>query len=92
MNVQRLRNEDLEWADFVFISAMLIQKESVREVIRKCKKFKTKIVAGGPLFTTGYEEFKNEIDYFILNEAEITLPRFLEDLQKGFPSTAQHCI
>jgi radical SAM superfamily enzyme YgiQ (UPF0313 family) len=82
MNVTNLGDGDIEWADYVFISAMAVQKESVRDVIKRCRKLKTKIVAGGPLFTTGYEEF-DEIDYFVLNEAEITLPLFLEDLKNG---------
>jgi radical SAM superfamily enzyme YgiQ (UPF0313 family) len=82
MNVTKLRDKDLEGADFVFISAMTIQKASVREVISKCKKMGIRIVAGGPLFTAGYEEFE-DVDYFVLNEAEITLPPFLEDLRNG---------
>jgi radical SAM superfamily enzyme YgiQ (UPF0313 family) len=82
MNVIKLRDKDLKGADFVFISAMSIQKASAKEVISKCKKMGIKIVAGGPLFTTGYEEFKG-VDYFVLNEAEITLPLFLEDLRNG---------
>ena len=82
MNVTTLRDKDLEWADFVFISAISIQKVSVKEVISRCKKMDTKIVAGGPLFTTGYEQFEG-VDYFVLNEAEITLPPFLEDLKNG---------
>ena len=82
MNVTVLKDEDLKWADYVFISAMVVQKDSVKEVITRCKKLNTKIVAGGPLFTTGYEEF-DEIDHFVLGEAEITLPLFLEDLNKG---------
>ena len=84
MNVTILKDKDLKDADFVFISAMSIQKTSVKEVISKCKKMGIKIVAGGPLFTTGYEEF-NSVDYFVLNEAEITLPLFLEDLKNGYP-------
>jgi radical SAM superfamily enzyme YgiQ (UPF0313 family) len=82
MNVTNLRDKDLEGTDFVFISAMTIQKASVKEVISKCKKMGIRIVAGGPLFTAGYEEFE-DVDYFVLNEAEITLPLFLEDLMNG---------
>jgi len=82
MNVTSLNDEDLKWADYVFISAMVVQKNSVKEVITRSKKFNTKIVAGGPLFTTGYEEFEG-VDHFVLDEAEITLPPFLEDLKKG---------
>lgn len=82
MNVTSLNDEDLKWADFVFISAMTVQKESVKKIIMRCKKIGVKIVAGGPLFTVGHEEFKN-VDHFVLNEAEITLPLFLEDLRKG---------
>jgi len=82
MNITTLRDKDLEWADFVFISAMSIQEASVKQVISRCKKMGIKIVAGGPLFTTGYEEFE-DVDYLVLNEAEITLPAFLEDLKNG---------
>ncbi len=82
MNVTTLNDKDLKWADFVFISAISIQKESVNEIISRCKELGVKIVAGGPLFTTGYEEFKG-VDHFVLNEAEITLPPFLEDLENG---------
>jgi len=82
MNVTALKKKDLQEADFVFISAMSIQKDSAKEVISRCKKMGVKTVAGGPLFTAHYEDFE-EVDYLILNEAEITLPPFLEDLKKG---------
>lgn len=45
MNVTQLRDKDLEWAEFIFISAMTIHKTSVNEVISKCKKAGIKIVA-----------------------------------------------
>ncbi len=84
LNVTKLRDKDLEGADLVFISAMTIQLTSVKEVISRCKIMNIKIVAGGPLFTTRYEEFE-DVDYLVLNEAEITLPLFLKDLRDGCP-------
>ncbi len=82
MNVTDLTDENIKWADYVFISAMVVQKDSVKEVITRCQEFKARVVAGGPLFTTGYKEFDG-VDHFVLDEAEATLPPFLEDLEKG---------
>jgi radical SAM superfamily enzyme YgiQ (UPF0313 family) len=82
MNVDSLDEGDLRWADLVFVSAMSVQKDSVRTVIERCKSAGVRIVAGGPLFTTDHEAF-GAIDHLVLNEAEITLPRFLEDLRNG---------
>lgn len=80
MNVEGLNDEDLTWADLVFVSAMSVQKESVKGVIERCKAANVRIVAGGPLFTTEYEAF-GAVDHLVLNEAEITLPGFLEDFR-----------
>ncbi|MHB8581100.1 MAG: B12-binding domain-containing radical SAM protein [Ignavibacteriaceae bacterium] len=82
MNASELKDEDILWADYVFISAMSIQRVSVDEVIKQCKNLNTKIVAGGPLFTSSPDNYQI-IDHLILNEAEITLPEFLSDLDKG---------
>jgi radical SAM superfamily enzyme YgiQ (UPF0313 family) len=77
-----LQTKDIIWADFVLISAMNIQQESAKKIIAECMKQHTKVIAGGPLFTQEYTNFP-QIDYFILNEAEITLPLFLRDLENG---------
>ena len=82
MNVTKLLTKDILWADYVFISAMYIQKESVAKVIEECVKHKVKIVAGGPLFTQEHGNYP-QIEHFILNEAEITLSPFLKDLEMG---------
>ncbi len=84
MNVTALSDEDIKWADYVFISAMVVQRDSVKEVITRCNKLGAKTVAGGPLFTTGHDEFEG-VDHFVLGEAEVTLTPFLEDLAKGYP-------
>jgi len=79
LNVAGLHDRDLHWADYVFISAMSVQQDSVREIIERCKKNHKKMVAGGPLFTGEPENF-TDIDHLVLNEAEITFPQFLSDL------------
>ena len=82
MNVSPLKDEDMVWADYVFISAMTIQRNSAREVIERCNQLVVKVVGGGPLFSAEWKDFSG-VDHFILNEAEITLPPFLDDLKNG---------
>jgi radical SAM superfamily enzyme YgiQ (UPF0313 family) len=82
LNVRPLADEDLAWADYVFISAMTIQRESVLEVIARCRRHGVKTVAGGPLFTACHDDFA-AVDHLVLGEAELTLPLFLADLGKG---------
>jgi radical SAM superfamily enzyme YgiQ (UPF0313 family) len=66
----------------VFVSAMVVQREATRLVITRSKAAGVKVVAGGPLFINEYEDFP-DVDHFILNEAELTLPPFLWDLENG---------
>src|SRR5262245_36019592 len=46
LNVDTLEEADLKWADYVFISAMNVQEESVRVILERCKKAGAKTVAG----------------------------------------------
>jgi radical SAM superfamily enzyme YgiQ (UPF0313 family) len=82
VNVRKLREKDLAWADLVFVSGMIAQRDSARELIARCRAAGKTIVAGGPLFTVRHEQFP-EVDHFVLNEAEETLPEFLGDLERG---------
>ena len=86
MNMNPLKDSDLRWADYVFISAMAVQRESAEMVIKRCQQIGVKSVAGGPLFTANHEDFSG-VDHFVLNEAEVTLAPFLRDLENG---CAQH--
>jgi radical SAM superfamily enzyme YgiQ (UPF0313 family) len=82
MNVDVLRDEQLNWADYVFLTGMHIQKKSFREVVARCKSLSIPVIAGGPMCTMEPEEF-TDIDHLILNEAESTMAGFLEDLSRG---------
>lgn len=80
--MEPLLDKHLRWADYVFISAMDIQRKSVVRLLARCQAAGVKVVAGGPLFTTSHQEFDG-VDHFVLGEAEITLPPFLRDLEAG---------
>jgi radical SAM superfamily enzyme YgiQ (UPF0313 family) len=82
VNVTQLAEADLEWADYAFISAMVVQRKSARQMIARCKEAGLRVVAGGPLFSSEYKTFET-VDHFVLNEAELTLPPFLKDLEQG---------
>ena len=82
LNVAKLTDRDLAWADYAFVSGMTVQRESARQIIGRCKEAGLMVAAGGPLFTMESEQFP-EVDHFVLNEAELTLPPFLADLAQG---------
>jgi radical SAM superfamily enzyme YgiQ (UPF0313 family) len=84
LNVSPLTDRDLRWADFVFLGGMEVQRQSFKEVVARCNALGVKVVAGGPMVTTSPQEFEG-IDHLVLGEAEITLPLFLADLERGAP-------
>ena len=90
MNVNPLREEDIKWADYVFVSAMTVQSKSTEDVISRCNRAGVKVVAGGPLFTMAYEK-TDGIDHLVLGEAEVTLPLFLKDIADGCPKPVYEC-
>lgn len=82
LNVESLKNSQIEWADMVFITGMLAQKESLHAVVSRCKKMGKKIVLGGPYVTSTIEALP-DADHIFQGEAETTLPQFFKDLERG---------
>lgn len=82
LNVRALKSSAIEWADIIFVTGMLVQKESVHEVVRRCKELGKRVVLGGPYVTTTIEDLP-AVDHIFLGEAETTLPQFIEDLERG---------
>jgi radical SAM superfamily enzyme YgiQ (UPF0313 family) len=79
LNVERLRDNDIRWADYVMISAMIVHKASVIEIVDRCIALHKPIIAGGPLFTTGHEDFPR-IQHFVLGEAEEVMGQLAADM------------
>ncbi|HEX6190320.1 MAG TPA: B12-binding domain-containing radical SAM protein [Pyrinomonadaceae bacterium] len=82
LNVEKLRTSDIEWADMVMATAMLVQEDSLRDVVRRAKARGKRVVIGGPYITTTIHDLP-EADHIFLGEAETTLPQFIEDLARG---------
>ena len=82
MNVQPLTSADIEWAEIVFVSAMIVQKESLEEVVKLCKAQGKPVAVGGPFVSTSTHHLP-EADFIFIGEAETTLPEFVEDLERG---------
>ncbi len=82
MNISELSDEDLAWADYAMVSAMVVQRDSAREVIARCKESGVTVIAGGPLFSSEHDDF-GDVDHFVLGEAEVTLPSLLKDVSRG---------
>jgi radical SAM superfamily enzyme YgiQ (UPF0313 family) len=84
MNVRRLTDSDIEWADLIFMSAMIVQKDSLERVVERCKARGKRTVVGGPYVSTSAEHLP-AADHIFVGEAEATLPKFIEDLEAGTP-------
>lgn len=82
LNIEKLKTSDIEWADMVFATAMLVQKESLREVVKRCKSMGKRVVLGGPYVTSTREQLP-PADHLFRGEAETTLPEFIADLARG---------
>ncbi|HEY2867632.1 MAG TPA: B12-binding domain-containing radical SAM protein [Pyrinomonadaceae bacterium] len=82
MNVEDLWPDDIEWADVVMVSAMIVQRESLEQVVKLCRKLGKKVVVGGPYVSTSSERLP-DADHIFIGEAETTLPEFINDLELG---------
>lgn len=82
LNVSRLHDADLRWADYVMISAMIVHKESVYDIIARCQVMARPVIGGGPLFTTGHAEFAADI-HCVLGEAEDLMGDLVKDMEAG---------
>jgi len=82
LNVEPILPRDLENADLVLASAMLVQRPSFERLIQLCRASGKPLVAGGPYPSACHESIQG-VDHFVLGEAEVNLPVFLQDFERG---------
>jgi radical SAM superfamily enzyme YgiQ (UPF0313 family) len=82
MNVERLKDSELRWADVVFVSGMLVQGPSMKQVISRAKKLGKRTVVGGPI-ASAHDAAISEADHVVEGEAEEMIARVAEDIERG---------
>ena len=82
MSVEPLLDEDLAWADVVFVGAMQIQQESFHEVIRRAHSLGKTVIAGGAYPTTEPEAAGNA-DCVVIGESEELIGPLCRDIANG---------
>src|SRR5262245_35843165 len=76
--VETLKAAHIEWADIVFVTGMLVQKDAMRRIVADCKRRGKTVVVGGPYVSTSAEGIR-DADHIFIGEAENTLPQFIDD-------------
>ncbi len=83
-NVNEETNADWEWCDLVILSAMVAQKQDFLAQIKKAAQLGKKVAVGGPYPTSIPEDaIAAGADYLILDEGEITVPKFIDAISQG---------
>ncbi len=83
-NVRQVTEAEWAWADLVILSAMIVQKEDFLNQIQEAKRRGKPVAVGGPYPTALPDEALSAgADYMILDEGEITLPLFVQAIERG---------
>ena len=83
-NIRPVEEAEWRWADLVIISAMIVQKDDMMRQIALSHQHGKPVAVGGPYPSSTPEELEGAgVEYLILDEGEITLPLFVEDLRRG---------
>ena len=83
-NVREVSEAEWEWADVVLLSAMIVQKPDFLAQIQEAKRRGKLVAVGGPYPTSlPAEASAAGADFLILDEGEITLPKFVCAIESG---------
>lgn len=83
-NIHEPDDEDWAWADIVLLTGMIVQRDGMLTLIREAKRRDKTVAVGGPYVTSVPDDARRAgADFLVLDEGEITIPRFLAALEAG---------
>jgi radical SAM superfamily enzyme YgiQ (UPF0313 family) len=83
-NVREVTEAEWDWAELVVISGMIVQKADMATQIARAKQRGLPVAVGGPFASSTPDAPELELaDFKVLDEGEITLPLFIEAIQRG---------
>jgi radical SAM superfamily enzyme YgiQ (UPF0313 family) len=84
-NVESLLDEHLEWADVVGTGGMLSQQSETLSIIERAHKSGCPVMVGGP-DPSSQPYLYQSADYLMLGEGEVSIPQFIQALERGCTS------
>jgi radical SAM superfamily enzyme YgiQ (UPF0313 family) len=82
-NVSEETDVDWEWADVVFLSAMLAQQRDCEACVCRARSYGKPIAVGGPLTHAMPERLLAQADWICFGEAESIMDELVGDLRAG---------
>src|SRR5487761_939123 len=82
LNVRPLEDAELEWADVVFFSGMMVQGPFMKEQIARCKRRGLRTVVGGPI-ASAQDPAIADADHVVEGESEDLIAELAADLERG---------
>lgn len=83
-NVREVHDDEWQWADIVVVSAMIVHRPDFLDVVQTAKRYGKLVAVGGPYPTALPQESEAAgADFLVLDEGEITLPMFVEAVERG---------
>ncbi len=83
-NDREVTEAEWNWAELVVISGMIVQKSDMATQIAKAKERGLPVAVGGPFASSTPDAPElNLVDFKVLDEGEITLPMFIEAIERG---------
>src|SRR6202521_6187168 len=80
---EELSDEDILWADLVMVSAMAVQRESVRQTLERASKLNRRTMIGGPYASSEPQALLPLANHVVVGEPDEIFPEIAADLERG---------